>query len=461
MERTEKEQSPLIYGENWRYIGVLDGIRAFSVWIICCFHFWQQNWLQYYIPEDIFWFLGYREFSVDWLVRYGYLFVEVLLLLSSFLLFLPVAGESMAAGREIGRRDLWDFYKKRIARIVPSYYFVILVYLVFFVRPSDYTDIWAYLRDLVSHLTFTHGMWVDTNIGTHYPGVVWTLTVEVLFYLFFPLIAWCFRRRPLLTYLVMAGAGQGYLQFVTIADPDHARFTIMQFPAFLGVYANGMLGAWIFVFLAKRLRKSRLVYLTATLGALGFFLLFRYLVRFWTHEQIVQGTSKQMPQASFRWGYTLVVVGFILCLAFSAPALRWLFSNGAVRFLSAISYNLYLWHMIVGWQMKELRIPYFPDSAYEKYGGPQMASGEPWYLAWQIKYAVIAVLASVAVAYLATRLVERPLGRLILGKKPVFESIGALVRAEKKTVAQPETTAASEKSGKEPDGGQPEQPAES
>lgn len=417
------ETDHLIYGRGCRYIGVLDGIRAVSVFLICCFHFWEQNWLQYYIPGDLFGFLGYREFSIDWLVRYGYLFVEVLLLLSAFLLFLPFS----SSGEEPRREGLWDFYKKRIARIVPSYYFILLFSLLFLIRPGDYPDMGAFWKDLVSHLTFSQTIWVDTNIGTHYPGVLWSLSVEVQFYLVFPLVAWCFKRRPLLTYLVMITAGQAYLSLVTIARPETARFTIMQFPAFLGVYANGMLGALVFSFLAVRLRKKWTVYLTATAGAALFFLIFRYLVRFWNHDRIMEGLAKQIPQAMFRYGYSLVVVGFFLCLAFSAPALRWLFSNGAMHFLSAISYNLYLWHMVIGQLMKQYRIPYFPESVYETYPGPQMASGEPWYLRWQVGYAVLAVAASLAAAYLVTRLVERPLGRLILKKRPVLEPFGALI----------------------------------
>ena len=422
---------PLIYGEREGYIPVLDGIRAFSVLIICCFHFWEQNWLQHYIPQDILGFLGYREFSVDWLVRYGYLFVEVLLLLSGFLLFLPLARGFLAGDRLLSRQGLWRFYKKRMARIIPSYYFVILCYGIFFVRPGDYPDIWAYLADLFSHLTFTHNMWIDTNLGTHYPGVTWSLAVEVQFYLIFPVIAWCFQRRPLASYLVMAGVGQLYLQLVTIANPGNARFTIMQLPAFLGVYANGMLGAWIFALLAGRLRKSWRVFLPASLGALGFFLVFRYLIRFWNHQQILQGAEKQIPQAMFRLPYTLTITGFILCLAFSAPAVRWLFSHGAARFLSAVSYNLYLWHMVVGWQMKEHRLPYFPETVFAQYGGPQMAAGEPWYFSWQVKYALLAPLLSLGVAYLTTRLIERPLGRWLLGKKPLFEPLGALFSGER------------------------------
>lgn len=118
----------LIYKDT-THVGILDGVRAVAVFIIVFYHYWQLNWLQYYIPNDIFSFIGYKDFNIDWIIRYGYFCVELLFILSSFLLFLPVAREMINGN--LDKMDLWEFYKKRIARIVPSYFLVLAFSLIF------------------------------------------------------------------------------------------------------------------------------------------------------------------------------------------------------------------------------------------------------------------------------------------------------------------------------------------
>ena len=73
------------------YIGILDGIRAYSILIVAGFHLWQQSWLQNLFPSNLLQFMGVRNFSLNWVPRTGYMFVDVMLLLSGFCLFLPYA----------------------------------------------------------------------------------------------------------------------------------------------------------------------------------------------------------------------------------------------------------------------------------------------------------------------------------------------------------------------------------
>lgn len=64
-----------------KYIKVLDGIRAISILNIVWFHFWQQTWIFHKIGS----------ISLDWIPRYGFLLVDMMILLSSFCLFIPYA----------------------------------------------------------------------------------------------------------------------------------------------------------------------------------------------------------------------------------------------------------------------------------------------------------------------------------------------------------------------------------
>ena len=64
-------------------IPALHGLRALMVFMVAYYHIWQQSWLPQYG-----WVLG-QWINGDYIVRTGYLFVDGMLLLSGFLLFLP------------------------------------------------------------------------------------------------------------------------------------------------------------------------------------------------------------------------------------------------------------------------------------------------------------------------------------------------------------------------------------
>lgn len=243
--------------EGREHIAVLDGVRAYAVLIVMGFHLWQQSWLQNLFPSDLLRPLGVQHFSLTWLPRTGYMFVDVLLLLSGFCLFLPYARQ-MADPLAPAPDGPGLYFKKRAARILPAYYLCLLVSLLFFVRPAQYASFGGYLQDLFAHLTCTHNLWPQSYLGTKFSGALWTLGVEVQFYLLFPLLARIFRRFPLQSWAALCLAAEAYIALFAHqpaggADPLH----INQLPAMLGVYANGMLAAVIWCRLHRRPGASR------------------------------------------------------------------------------------------------------------------------------------------------------------------------------------------------------------
>lgn len=99
---------------NCRYVDVADGIRGISVLLVLWFHFWQQTWLMPSYPTPFLEFLGIRELTPVHIRWVGYLFVDMMVLLSAFCLSLPVARCALL------HEDMEDavlFYKKRLARI--------------------------------------------------------------------------------------------------------------------------------------------------------------------------------------------------------------------------------------------------------------------------------------------------------------------------------------------------------
>jgi len=108
-------------------------------------------------------FLLNLDLAVDWFF-----------VLSGFLLFLPLA---RAALEQQGQLSPRDFLRRRLYRIVPAYYVVLLVFWL--LGPQNWPNVGA---DLVEHLTFTHIF--DRNHMVSTVGPAWSLADEVMYYLF-------------------------------------------------------------------------------------------------------------------------------------------------------------------------------------------------------------------------------------------------------------------------------------
>lgn len=392
---------------NTKHIDILDGIRAFSVMIVMFFHFWQHSWYNKVIYYSWFDKFGIKPIDLDWLWRTGYVFVDMMILISGFLLFLPYARNMVEGSKLEGNLS---FYKKRVARIVPSYYLCIIILLLFFVLPNkEYWTIDALKKDLFAQLTFTQ-MFDPSTKNTIFNGVLWTVSVEVQFYIIFPIVAYLFRKKPIITYICMVACAYLYIRFVVLKSDD-LGFMINQMPTFLGVYANGMMGALIYVNIANTIKRSKYISAICTVTSL----LLLYMIRLMLKFSLLSAPSNQVWQVEYRYILSLVFVTLVISLSLSAKWLRFIFSNRVVRYLSAISFNLYIWHQMIAVRFKygigkdkSIRIPPWEGDT------PPNQLGDK---AWQIKYAVIILFTSIVVATIMTYLFERPMADLILGKK--------------------------------------------
>lgn len=74
-----------------RHIDVLDGVRAVAVGLVAWFHFWQQSWITPKItfPTSITKYFGLTGINLEGFVRYGFVFVDMLILISAFCNFYP------------------------------------------------------------------------------------------------------------------------------------------------------------------------------------------------------------------------------------------------------------------------------------------------------------------------------------------------------------------------------------
>ncbi len=336
-------------------IGVLYGFRALMVLFVCNYHFWQQSWLMQKLT------LFGHTLYFDFFTRSGYLFVDGMLLMSGFLLYLPHA---RAAEYGTPVDDYKTFYWKRFLRIVPSYLASVLLILFLIALPGGaYQSAGEGIWDVLTHLTFTFPFFQSTLLNTPLNGVLWTIGIEVQFYLIFPLLVKAMRKTPVLTLSAMAAVGVAFRLVFGLVSNDLAVL-VNQLPAFMDVYALGMLGSILYTRLQRlsaRLKPAAVVpAFSTTLFAVGIYLLLAVL-RAQSKAGLSGIDALRQSQWILRLPFALTMLLLALSAAFLPRILQKALDNRLMRFLAAISMNLYIWHQMLNiWVIK----PLFPDTLH-------------------------------------------------------------------------------------------------
>lgn len=382
-----EEKKPAVHYDTG-HIGVLDGIRVFAIGIVAWFHFWQQSWLS---PQ-----IG--SISLDWLVRTGYLLVDMMILLSGFCLFLPYARAMVYGERQ---QPLSAFFVKRAARILPSYYVSIAIALVFALAMNAYVDSEAMLGDLIPHIFLVHNFFPAATTATKLNGVLWTLAVEAQLYLLFPLFAKAFQKKPILTYVGMTAAGFLSSYFIgQRMDTLPQGLYVNHVLTFIPVYANGILAAWIYVSMTKGRERNKAEGVLGGIAALVCIYMYFLLTK-----ELMAAPSGGKWQVENRFLLSLLFMVFILAVIFSAKWVRCIFDNRVMAFLSGISYNVYICHQYIAVKFKEFRIPHWEGDICPNELGDKV---------WQWKYMIGCILLTLLVATAMTYLIERPAAKKIL-----------------------------------------------
>ena len=380
--------------ERRQRIPELDGLRVLMIFIVSWYHIWQQSWLR---P-------GIGSYSLDYLVRSGYIWVDGTVLLSSFLLYLPYA---KAKRENLPAPDTRAFYYRRARRILPGYYFILLATLLIVALPWKLYDTPQFMvKDLATHLTFTFPFFRDTYMFTPLGAACWTLAIEVQAYALFPLIARGMMKKPALTGGIMCAVCFGFRAWCLWALSDYSM-VVNQLINFLDVYVAGMLAAAAYVRLSEKQEGScsgtgRYAWqILASVFFIAAFVILLRMLRF-------QATSGdfvliQRRQMIYRPVYALCFTGLMLSAPFALKPLRRLLGNPVTKFLGGISMNYYLIHQTVIVHLKRLR---FPPSVSDT---PNTAGEQPW----QNQYTLLSFGISLLLAILGTYAVEKPAARLL------------------------------------------------
>ena len=265
MQKTENTIQTAPRGE---YFAVADFLRVASISLVAWYHFWQQSWLS---PNFS---VGGKTVHLLGLVSSGYMMVDVLLVLSGFLLTVPYA---RARYEHRPPPSTAEFYVKRFWRIFPSYFFAIAVVFFAFALPEhSYPSAGKAIGDLLMHLSFTHNLSTYSYLSTPLPGVLWTLAVEVQFYLFFPLLMKLYRKGPAAVCAGLTLAALAARAWILLRAED-TTVLVNQLPCVLDLYACGMLAATVYVSASAKRPGRAFTRLSPILALLCFLLLLQII----------------------------------------------------------------------------------------------------------------------------------------------------------------------------------------
>ena len=291
----------------------------------------------------------------------------------------------------------------RFARIVPSYLFAVIVMFTVAMGRGEYAGRSAFaLKDFLTHLTFTQMLFNDTFLFTAITAVMWTVCIEVAFYLVFPWLARAFQRKPLLIYATMTLVG---IWFTTCISPaiGEPRLMVNRFLTFLPVFANGMMAAHLYVWYAERVKHKAIPSILGTVAAIG--ALFAVVRMFQMCSAAGAASNQQVWQMRFRPLLSLAFTAFLLGASISAKPVRKILDNRVLAAIAAVSYNLYLWHQ---WLIVKL------CGAFGAKSGADIAA-KGANAQWTITITGLAI--AFIVAALITYGIEKPMSRLFLNTR--------------------------------------------
>jgi len=184
--------------------------------------------------------------------------VKAFFVVSGFLIFMSYERSS----------SLWTYAGKRIRRIYPAYVTVVMLCALGLVtvssaRIAEYFS-FAWVKYVVANLLFLNFLQptLPGVFATHHipevNGALWTLKIEVMFYLSVPLFAYLIRRlSPLSVILVTYCASIAYAMLMTaFAERTGAEYYVQLARQLPGQLSYFMAGAFFYYFLPWFERRS-------------------------------------------------------------------------------------------------------------------------------------------------------------------------------------------------------------
>lgn len=318
--------SPL--GHRNRRIDLLRGVAILLVLFhhFCIAYPLNHSWLGTLLTPD-----GVRAIA-----RNGNYGVTLFFVISGFL----ITSNALARWGSLAALNVRSFYAFRIARILPCLLLLLAVVNslallglpIFATHCPGLSPVAGMIRANLAALTFSMNVFIAHHGWANYAlGVLWSLSVEEVFYATFPLVALLLRRQSLILafWALIAVIGPFYRM---AHQDDESGFLFAYFASFDGI-AIGCMAA---VLASKWQLQNQLARILQPAVIIGMASLYLY--------RSIGGTNI--------WGVSTMALGAAILLIASVPhAEGRLISRvrllRGVEWTGRLSYELYLFHLIV------------------------------------------------------------------------------------------------------------------
>ena len=342
----------------------IDGLRALAILPVLFFHF------------EIPGFSG------------GFIGVDIFFVISGFL----IGGILWAEFIETGHIKLGHFYLRRIRRLAPVYFAVILTCLVvgwFIMLPFDFRALGKEIISSSVYLSnvyfYTEAGYFDTTAKEKILLHTWSLSVEEQFYIFLPLTMLLLKGvRSSLPMVLAVLAGMSLVACIVVT-PQSQTATFYLFP----FRAWEMLAGVLLAIAGYQMKLRWDISAIVSWAGLG---------------MLVAGVTLLGSDPTFPgWKALIPVLGAVLMIANGKNdnMVNQILSHRSLVFIGLISYSLYLWH----WPIVTFSSYYFGDA------------GDLWFRSLKI-------VLSIGVAYLSWRFIELPTRRASIAPRHLFVGAG-------------------------------------
>lgn len=312
---------------------VLDGFRAVAILLVVNFHF------EVYVKQ-LPWF--------NVVTGAGWIGVLVFFVLSSFLLIRPYVYNGL---NDRSLPSLTSFFRNRLIRISPL--FIISSFIIVSVKLAigKFT---GNLTDIFYHFLFLNNF---REGASPINPVLWSLAVEMQFYLICPVIGFVvhdFLRKKkytmlfvFLIFLILLSIGYKFYTTQIQMSYTSQLYPLLVYNsplANLEVFVYGIIGSIIYtLYLNSKVLPSYLTYGVYIACVVIAYLIMRYLF-------LVTGYILDKSVWNCFMYSTLSIIIVLVVLTTLVEKKSWwyrLMESEGMVFISKISYSLYIWHLVV------------------------------------------------------------------------------------------------------------------
>ncbi len=239
-----------------------------------------------------------------------------------------------------------NFILSRWYRIVPAYYFAVVVYII--IARFNYSDV-NVLKLLATNFLFVQNFSKDFEVSAHF----WSIAVEWQFYLFFPIILYSyFSKNKFVLYfsaltLIVSVLGV-FLLTINYNNDLHLPVRFVEFSA----------GIFMAYYFKLKVYNEKNLYLKILLG-----LCMLFLGRLFNTDGVLNYWNTNYTYSILKvLGYALMSAGFAVLLFYTIGSKgRWFsfLEWTPIVFIGRISYSFYLWHAVVFYTIWEFSQDYF------------------------------------------------------------------------------------------------------